>query len=272
MLKRLQFIMFGKRKKIKEPARRIAGVILESKNTVVLTGAGLSTESGIPDFRSPRSGIWTKFSAELMTSDFLYSNPEEFYRQGRKLLDFLTQISDATPNKAHLVLAEMEKHGLISAIVTQNIDGLHQKAGSEKVFEIHGNLTSSYCISCGEKESFDFLAESIMNDIIPPKCPGCGGVMRPDLVLFGDLLPDSFEKARDEIAGSGLLLVIGSSLNVTPANTLTELASKFVIINRERTYYDRRALIVWNYEIGDALDEIYDWVKKIRNKTENQYI
>ncbi|MBA7468560.1 NAD-dependent protein deacetylase [subsurface metagenome] len=245
---------------IKKPVK-IAEAILESSKVVVLTGAGISTESGIPDFRSP-GGIWSKFDPGVMTSSMLYGNPVGFYKQAVAMLSFLKEINSAKPNRAHYILAEMEKEGYLSCVITQNIDGLHKKAGSEKVYEVHGNLRGGYCMSCGRKIGFDLLVEKVRSGVIPPVCDSCGGILRPDAVLFGDELPECFIEATAEVEGCDLLLVIGSSLEVTPVNSLPAMAKRYVIINRERTYYDRRAYTTWNEKASSALEAIYKEIKR----------
>jgi len=249
----------------KKPVK-IAEAILESGKTVVLTGAGISTESGIPDFRSP-GGIWSKFDPGVMTSSMLYGNPAGFYRQAMAMLNFLKEIKNARPHSAHYILAEMEKEGYLSCVITQNIDGLHLKAGSKKVYEVHGNLREGHCMSCGEKTDFDLLVEKVRSGIIPPVCDSCGGTLRPDVVLFGDELPECFMEATAEVKGCDLLLVIGSSLEVTPVNSLPAMAKRYIIINRERTYFDRRAYTTWNEKAGSALEAIY---REIKNRMGNR--
>jgi NAD-dependent deacetylase len=240
---------------------KIAKTILESNRVVVLTGAGISTESGIPDFRSP-GGIWSKFNAGVMTSDMLYGDPKRFYEQAVAMLEFFEEIRDSKPNRAHYILAEMEREGFISGVITQNIDGLHLKAGSEKVYEVHGNLREGHCMSCGIKAEFDLLVKKIRSGVVPPVCDRCGGILRPDVVLFGDDLPWCFMEAIEEVKNGDLLLIIGSSLEVMPVNSLPSVASRYVIINKERTCFDRGAYIIWNEKAGIALEAIYEEIKK----------
>ncbi len=226
----------------------------------MLTGAGISTESGIPDFRSP-GGIWSKFDAGVMTSSLLYENPEEFFKQGMAMLGFLEDIENTKHHVAHQVLAEMEKEGLLACIVTQNIDGLHQKAGSKKVYEVHGNIREGYCVSCNKKVEFSLLTRKIKEGEIPPICGECGGMLRPGVVLFGDRLPDCYQEALAEVKNSDLLLVIGSSLEVAPVNNLPALSKKYIIINKEKTYHDRSACIVWHEKAGAALEKIWQLIQ-----------
>lgn len=242
-------------------AQIIAKQIINSNKTVVLTGAGISTESGIPDFRSP-GGLWTRFDVDIMSSHKLYSNPSAFYKKGLKMLEFLLSINKAEPNPAHSILARMEKEGLIEAVITQNIDSLHIKAGSKKVYEVHGNLREAYCMSCGQKFDFKILVKKISGAQIPPECNRCGGTIRPSIVLFGDELPPSFIEAAKEAEESDLLLVIGSSLEVAPVNNLPRRCKKFIIINREKTYFDSMAHGVWHENASKALDMIYSEIKK----------
>lgn len=242
--------------KAKAIVEAILNTIENRKKVVVLTGAGISTESGIPDFRSP-NGIWSKFDSATFSSDVLYEDPERFYKSSLKLLEFLYSIKNAKPNKAHLILAKMESLGYISSIITQNIDGLHSKAGSKKVYEVHGNLEEGYCINCGSKVTFNILIEKILSNELPPRCTRCGGVLRPNIILFGDLLPDSFLDATVEVRNSGLLIIIGSSLEVSPANSLPYESKKFIIINESRTYFDSMAYLYWHEKASLALEDIY---------------
>lgn len=153
-----------------------ARLIRQSKKTMVLTGAGISTESGIPDFRSPGTGLWENLDPmEVLSTRVLYNSPEEFYKVGFKIL---SSMRNAKPNEAHYILSEMEKDGIISGVITQNIDNLHQKAGSKNVFEVHGNTREGSCLRCGKKVSFEILEEKVNKKQIPPCCDDCNGVLR----------------------------------------------------------------------------------------------
>ena len=246
--------------KAKAIAETILNTIKNKENIVVLTGAGISSESGIPDFRSP-NGIWSRFDPATFSSNVLYIDPERFYKNSLKLLEFLYSIKNAKPNKAHLILSKMESQGYISSIITQNIDGLHHKAGSKKVYEVHGNLEEGYCIGCGSKVTFDFLIKKILNNELPPKCEKCSGVLRPNIILFEDLLPDSFLDATEEVKNSGLLIIIGSSLEVTPVNSLPYESKKFIIINECRTYFDSMAFLCWHEKASIALEYIFNLLR-----------
>lgn len=248
------------RNKAKEIAETILHTIKNGGKVVVLTGAGISTESGIPDFRSP-GGIWNKFNPAIFSSDVLYKNPKKFYESSLKLLEFLYSVKNAKPNKAHIILAKMEAKGYISSVITQNIDGLHNKAGSKKVYEVHGNLEEGYCTSCGIKVTFNLLIEKILSKEFPPRCDKCSGILRPNIILFGDLLPYSFLDATEEVKNSGLLIIIGSSLEVTPVNSLPYESKKFIIINECRTYFDSMAFLCWHEKASIALEYIFNLLR-----------
>ncbi|MGM0366072.1 MAG: SIR2 family NAD-dependent protein deacylase [Actinomycetota bacterium] len=245
-------------------AEQIARQIKDSRRVCVLTGAGISTESGIPDFRGP-GGLWQKFDPRLLSADMLYNDPLSFYRKGMAVLEQINAIRGVEPNRAHYVLAKLEKEGRIDCIITQNIDGLHTKAGSRNVMEVHGSLDKAYCMECGRKYSFSHIIGLVKKGSIPPRC-SCGGVLRPDVVLFGDMLGPDYEQAEAEVKKSNLLIVIGSSLEVSPVNRLPDLSSKFIIINAEPTAFDREAHLVWHQQAGKAMGQIYEEVKNYESK------
>ncbi len=231
-------------------ASRLARLIVESQPCVVLTGAGISTESGIPDFRSP-TGIWRAYDPmEYATIDAFRRDPVKVWEFYSKRLGVL---QDAEPNPAHHALAGLERRGLVEAVITQNVDRLHELAGSRRVIEVHGSLRSSSCPACGRREPFDRVVE-----LLPvPVCADCGTVLKPDVVMFGELLPESaLEQASRLARKAGLLLVVGSSLEVHPVAGLPDEAlaggAKLAIVNKGPTPYDRRAELV----IDDAAGEI----------------
>ena len=241
----------------------IADMILESKMTVVLTGAGISTESGIPDFRSPNSGLWEKVDPmEALSKEVLYNKPDVFYNVGFKILG---SMRGAKPNKAHIILSKMEKEGYIDSIITQNIDNLHYEAGSVDVMEVHGNLKTMHCLKCGAKYDYDVVEEKIMNEGIPPICH-CGGVIRTDVVLFGDSLPKCFDRAWRKAQKADLMIVVGSSLQVSPVNYLPSLSKKLIIINYGETAQDSLADILYREKASSALVNIYN---KLKEKDDN---
>ena len=226
---------------INERISEIADFLLGSSHAVVLTGAGVSTESGIPDFRSPGSGLWTVLNPELFTIQGFKANPGEFYRAG---LPFYKMLQSAEPNAAHTVLAELEKRGLVKAIITQNVDGLHQKGGARRVFEIHGTLSSVSCMHCGEGADLEQVIADVEEGLLPPLCIDCGEPLKPDVVLFGEPLSPDYKQALEEAQKADLIMVIGSSMQVSPANQLPSYSDNLIIINRTPTFHDSKARVV----------------------------
>ena len=239
---------------MKEELIRLKSIIENSDNIVFFGGAGVSTESGIPDFRSA-DGIYNmkyKYSPEQIVShSFFMSNTDEFYEFYReKMLH-----PDAMPNKAHYALAELEKQGKLRAIVTQNVDGLHHKAGSINVLELHGSRSRYYCMECGRNYPIDVVLEAVNT----PKCAVCGGVIRPDVVLFEESLDQSvIDKSVDAISGAEVLIVGGTSLNVYPAAGLIRFyrGDKLVLINKSVTPFDGSASLVIRDAIGETLGAV----------------
>lgn len=227
----------------------LADLLLESGKTMVLTGAGISTESGIPDFRGP-DGLWNKVDPMYVfhADTFIY-RPKVFYEAGMPLLGALHA---ARPNAAHRVIAELEEAGLVRAVVTQNVDGLHQKAGSKTVYELHGHLRSATCLKCGRVIPWDRLEEMATTGELPPRHENCGGVFKPDAVFFGDPLPPDFYDCCREVSESDLLLVVGSSLEVSPVNYLPQLCKRLAIVNMGDTMADNRAILKVEAKAGEA--------------------
>lgn len=228
--------------------------ITESNNIVFFGGAGVSTESGIPDFRSV-DGLYNQkydYPPETILSHTFYRRkPEEFFRFYRDKLI----IKGVKPNKAHLKLAELEKAGKIKAVVTQNIDGLHQAAGSKEVLELHGSTLRNYCESCGKSFDIDYIAcsEGV------PKCDKCGGSIKPDVVLYEEGLDSNvMSKSLNYIANADVLIIGGTSLAVYPAAGLVDYyrGSKLVLINKSSTPMDGRADLVIHDSIGEVLGAI----------------
>ena len=240
--------------KIKEAIK----LMKDSKYTVCLTGAGVSTDSGIPDFRTPGKGLWSKVDPIEVTSiDAFQENPARFYYFYRPRIEELQKVS---PNQAHQALAQLEQVGYLDCLITQNIDCLHHKAGSQNVLEIHGNLDQAICFRCGKRISSSTLLQKMEeNDKKIPYC-SCGGVFKPDVVLFGETLYN-LEKAIEEASRADLFLVAGSSLQVSPANMLPEycLAQKgsLMIINYMKTHLDHRAAVVVHKNVGLFLSALY---------------
>ena len=234
-----------------EQVKKVRELLKSSRYTVCLTGAGVSTASGIPDFRTPGKGLWSKVNPIEVTSIQAFrDNPSRFYKFYRPRIEELQRVS---PNPAHKALVKLEDAGYLQFLITQNIDNLHQRAGSKHIMEIHGNLNQAICNRCGERISSQELIKRIdenKNGI--PYCQ-CGGVLKPDVVLFGEAL-SNIEEAIDEASKAELFLAIGSSLQVSPANLLPEYSmakkGKLVIINYMQTYLDKKAAIVVNQDIG----------------------
>lgn len=234
-------------------------IIEEAERIAFLGGAGVSTESGIPDFRS-KDGLYHKkdkrFSSYkpeyLLSYDCLMRKPEVFFDYYRKNLDCRSVI----PNDAHKKLAQMEEKGKLDGIITQNIDGLHQKAGSKNVWEIHGSTLRSYCTGCHKQYGADFIFESA-EDI--PKCPQCGKMVRPDVVLYGEFLPQrDYEESVALIRYADLLIIGGTSLEVGSAAQLAHMyhGKYLVIINKGKTKLEGKADLVFHDSIGKIMNEI----------------
>lgn len=233
--------------------KKLNEMLNESGNVVFFGGAGVSTESGIPDFRSV-DGLYNQkydFPPEtILSNSFFFGHTEEFYRFYRDKMLCL----DAEPNAAHLKLAELEKAGKLSAVVTQNIDGLHQKAGSKRVYELHGSVHRNYCLKCAKSFDADFMLHS--EGI--PHCE-CGGIIKPDVVLYGEQLDDDVVTgAIRAIAKCDMLIIGGTSLAVYPAAGLINYyrGSKLVIINMSATGADSSADLVIEGRIGEVLNEV----------------
>jgi NAD-dependent deacetylase len=230
---------------------RLAELMEARRPCVVLTGAGISTESGIPDFRS-RTGIWAQYDPmEYATIDAFLEDPVkvwEFYGKRLAMLD------DAQPNEGHRALAELEDRGWVTAVVTQNIDRLHERAGSRVVVEVHGSIRTSSCLDCGTVVAF----EDVVALLPVPSCPSCGRILKPDVVMFGELLPEAaIGRALHLAAAAGFLLVVGSSLEVYPVAglPLETLAAggSLAIVNRGRTPFDGRASVTIDGSAGESL-------------------
>lgn len=232
---------------------QLQSVIDNSKRIVFFGGAGVSTESGIPDFRSVDGLYNQKYDfppEQILSHTFFMHSTEEFYRFYRDKMLCL----DKKPNKAHLKLAELEKSGKLTAVVTQNIDGLHQAAGSKKVYELHGSVLRNYCMKCGKFYS----AEYIKNSTGVPKCE-CGGVIKPDVVLYEEGLDDStVTGALSAIQTADTLIIAGTSLTVYPAAGFISYfrGGNIVLINRDETPFDGKADLVFHEKVGELLGKI----------------
>ena len=231
---------------------RLAQMLRSARRAVFFGGAGVSTESGIPDFRST-DGLyhqqWKYPPETILSHDFVQYRTEEFFDFYRKKLLF----PNARPNPAHIALAQLEQRGVLTAVITQNIDGLHQAAGSKHVIELHGSVLRNYCSRCNRPYALD----DIIKGKGVPRC-ACGGVIKPDVVLYGDQLPEgAIEDAIAAISLSDLLIIGGTSLAVYPAAGFVQgYDGKLVIINRSPTHLDRQADLLINAPIGETLAEV----------------
>lgn len=232
-----------------------AALIKQSSGFYSLTGAGLSTESGIPDFRTPGKGIWEKIDPIKTASvEVLRKNPRLFYEAA---FNRFASITMAEPNEGHYALAKMEELGFLKGVVTQNIDGLHVKAGTQNIWEVHGHLRSGYCQGCKKRYTFEELVHQVELKRIPPVCRNCFDVLRPDVVLFGDPMPQLFYEAEETLRRHcDLMLAAGSSLVVYPVAYLPALAKKLIIINLMPTEYDSAAAVVIRGQCSQALHDI----------------
>ena len=234
--------------------RQLKQLIADSENIVFLGGAGVSTESGIPDFRSG-TGIYNTDSGvkyrpiDIIAHDFFMEHPEDFFDFYKRKLIY----PDARPNKAHKALVRLERQGKLKAIITQNIDNLHQEAGSKCVIELHGSVFRNYCMECGKKYDLEYVVaqEGV------PHCEKCGGIVRPDIVLYEENLNHKdVDDAIKAVKKCDLLIIAGTSLTVYPAATFAQFLKhdRIVIINKSSTYMDLKALLTIHDNVGDVLD------------------
>ena len=238
---------------MEDKIKQLEELINESNNIVFFGGAGVSTESGIPDFRN-KDGLYNQHykypPEEILSHTFFMNNTEEFYRFYKAKMNSLKY----EPNITHIKLAELEKLGKLKAIVTQNIDGLHQKAGSKTVYELHGSVLRNYCMKCNKFYNAEYVFNS--NDI--PKC-SCGGIIKPDVVLYEEGLDDkTVENSINAIENADMLIVAGTSLTVYPASGLINYfnGKNLVLINKDSTPYDNKANLVINDSLGKVFSKI----------------
>lgn len=235
-----------------------ATLIRRARHAIALTGAGISTPSGIPDFRTPGRGLWEQADPMAVASIHSFRrHPERFYRWVRPMVRLMWE---AQPNPAHVALAELETAGGLKAILTQNIDGLHQRAGSQRVLELHGHLRAVTCLECFRTTSAEEALEAVMEDRVPT-CQHCGGVVKPDVVLFGEQLPSEvFIAAMEEVRKADLVLVAGSSLQVVPVSKVPALVhsagGEVIVVNNEPTYADDFAAAVFHQDVAEILPRL----------------
>lgn len=237
---------------------RLKKIIDESDNVVFFGGAGVSTESNIPDFRSEK-GLYkaqTEYGRspeEMLSHSFFVNHTETFFDYYKKNLIY----TDAKPNKAHRALAKLEAQGKLKAIVTQNIDGLHQKAGNKKVYELHGSTLRNFCMKCHQYYDLDYIMDEYHCKGGVPICPVCGGIIKPDVVLYEEMLDeDCIDKAVTAISKADTLIIGGTSLVVYPAAGFVRYfrGSHLVLINKQETPYDSHADLVIHDSIGKVMD------------------
>ncbi|MCK4546551.1 MAG: NAD-dependent deacylase [Candidatus Eisenbacteria sp.] len=237
---------------------RAADLIRQARHAIAFTGSGISAESGIPTYRGA-GGVWHKYDpAKYASIDYFLKDPSYWWRFFRELRGPLLQ--KARPNQGHLALARLEAEGHLPAVITQNIDGLHQAAGSRNVIELHGTARRTSCMDCGTAFPIDEILP-ILDREIPPRCPRCEGNLRPSVILFGEALPpDALEKADHETRAADLVIVVGSSLAVYPAASIPEMAKTngagLIIVNVDPTPMDSVADVVFHNSAGTVLPQI----------------
>ncbi len=251
---------------IEEQLDQAAGLLAESNRLAVLTGAGISTRSGIPDFRSASSGMWKNVDPYKVASlDGFRRQPQAFFDWLRPLAEI---VFDAEPNAAHLALVKMENDGPLEGIITQNIDMLHFKAGSKNIFELHGHWREATCIRCCTVYPSDSHLSEFLESGLIPRCERCEGVLKPNVILYGEQLPINILNGAQLLARTcDLMIIAGSSLKVTPACDIPMLAieneARSIIINLEPTYLDEYADIVFREDVVDVLPVLADNVSRL---------
>lgn len=239
--------------------RQAARVLKNARHAVVLTGAGISTPSGIPDFRSPGSGEWSRIDPmEVISLTAFRHQPERFYAWLRPLA---VQMAAAQPNPAHLALAQLESLGILHAVMTQNIDGLHHKAGSKNIIELHGSLRTLTCPACHRNFASDDFYPAFVKENVTPRCTACKAILKPDIVFFEEMLPaDAWRAAESHASQADVFLAVGTSLEVMPVNSLPmyalENGASLIINTRSSTFLDNQAKILLNCEISLTLPAI----------------
>jgi NAD-dependent deacetylase len=248
-------------------AARVAELVLSSQRVVVFTGAGVSTESGLPDFRSP-GGIWDRFEPDDFTYQRFVSRPET-RRLWWQLIYEGSLSQEVKPNPAHHAIAELDRLGKLDSVITQNIDNLHQAAGvpNEKVFELHGNLRWSVCLDCGRRYPFEQVKTRLDEGHHAPCCEDCSGILKPGIVFFGEMLPDGiFEAAVKRAEGADLIMVIGSTLIVYPAAEIPARAcrsgARLAIINLSPTPMDFEASVLVRAKAGETMAKVMELIRE----------
>lgn len=241
-----------------------AKIIKEAEKILAFSGAGLSTESGIPDFRSP-GGVWSKYDPSDFYFEKFKSDEQARVKYWHMSTEFYQTMKDATPNRAHLTIKALEDAGKLVAVVTQNVDNLHHKAGNspDKIIEIHGTAFSVSCLSCGKKYDREDIEERIKSGVKVPYCDDCSGILKPDTISFGQAMPeDKMAQAITHARECDLCIVLGSSLVVYPAASIpthaVENGAKLMIINRDETPLDSMADVVVHESVSKSLEEMVE--------------
>ena len=242
-----------------ERIKQAAALFKRSQYAVAFSGAGISTDSGIPDYRSPNSGLWQNVDPMTVVSIYGFRrNPQAFYDWVRPLTKTMLE---AKPNPAHRALVDLEKMGHLHAVITQNIDGLHSRAGNRCVYELHGHFREATCTHCFAVYDGEIIVRQFMQDNCLPRCPKCQGIIKPNVILYGEQLPiRELQGAQQAARKCDLMIIVGSSLEVAPANSLPTLAKQFgaqlIIVNLESTFIDDMAEIVIHTRAAEVLPEI----------------
>lgn len=242
---------------------RAAGLLRNARHAIVMTGAGYSTPSGIPDFRTAGSGLWSKYlPMEVSSLTTFRHNPELFFAWLRPLA---SHMFGSLPNQAHIALARLQAAGHVHAVITQNIDGLHTRSGSQNVHEIHGTLNTLTCVNCFQKTQSSGIIEKYLDTGAIPLCPNCHRILKPDIILFEEQLPAQvWLKAEEECSKCDVLIVAGTSLEVLPAARLPvralDAGAELVIVNKSETFMDVRASIILRGDVVDLIPLIAEEV------------
>jgi NAD-dependent deacetylase len=249
---------------IEDKIRKLAKLILNSNNIIALTGAGMSTESGIADFRTPGEGLWEK------VDPYEFASIHSYIANTSKNLEFMLEtgrnIFRARPNKGHKALTRLQKLGKLKGVLTQNIDRLHQKARTRNIVEFHGNAYGAKCMTCGQVYEITVMVNQVMRGKTSPSCDKCRGLLKPNAIFFGESLESQTLEAADKmLEGCDLLLVLGSSLVVYPVawypSRVLSTGAKLAIINIQETDMDSAAEVVIHEKIGDVLPEVVSFVE-----------
>ncbi len=239
--------------------KKAAEIIKQSKHTTAFTGAGISVESGIPPFRG-KNGLWSKYDPKILELNYFHQNPKESWKIIKEI--FYDFFGKASPNAAHRILAEMEKQNLLQAVITQNIDNLHQEAGSKTVYEFHGTSNKMVCTNCKRK----FETAKVHLDELPPKCIACGGLLKPDFIFFGEGIPqDALQKSLNEAENADVFLLIGSTGLIEPAASIPYKAkyndTVIIEINPERTVFTEKITDIFlQGKAGEVMKRLGDYL------------